>query len=50
MFEKINLDVEKLKRVAIGELKLGPLKSGDYRPLNRKDLEKLFNKKKRAQK
>lgn len=44
MFEKVGLDVEKLKRVAIGQLKLGSLKSGDYRPLNRKDLEKLFSK------
>lgn len=44
MFEKIGYDVEKLKRVSIGELRLGALKSGDYRPLNRKDLEKLFAK------
>ena len=43
MFEKIGFDVLKLKRVAIGELKLGPLKTGDYRPLNQKDLMKLFH-------
>ena len=42
MFEKVNLDVEKLKRVAIGGLKLGPLKPGTYRPLREKDLEQLF--------
>lgn len=44
MFEKIGYDVEKLKRVSIGQLKLGSLKSGDYRPLTHKDLEKLFAK------
>ena len=42
MFEKVGLDVEKLKRVSIGQLKLGALKTGDYRPLNQKDLQKLF--------
>ncbi len=50
MFEKIGYDVVKLKRVAIGELKLGPLKPGFYRPLNRKDLEKLFSKNPKAKK
>ncbi len=45
MFEKVGYDVEKLKRVSIGQLKLGALKSGDYRPLTRKDLEKIFSKK-----
>ncbi len=45
MFEKVGYDVEKLKRVAIGQMKLGPLKSGDYRPLTRKDLENIFSKK-----
>jgi 23S rRNA pseudouridine2605 synthase len=44
MFAKVGLDVEKLKRVSIGQLKLGPLKPGDYRPLTEKDLEKLFKK------
>ena len=44
MFEKIGYDVEKLKRVSIGELKLGALKPGEYRPLTQKDLEKLFSK------
>ena len=50
MFEKVGHDVVKLKRVAIGQLKLGSLKLGDYRPLNRKDLEKLFSLKKKAKK
>ncbi len=45
MFEKVGYDVEKLKRVSIGQLRLGALKSGDYRPLTRKDLEKIFSKK-----
>ena len=42
MFEKIGFDVVKLKRVAIGQLKLSGLKPGNYRPMNQKDLEKLF--------
>ena len=44
MFEKIGFDVVKLKRVAIGELKLANLKPGEFRPLEPKDLEKLFSK------
>ena len=44
MFEKIGYDVEKLKRVSIGELKLSALKPGEYRPLTAKDLTKLFAK------
>lgn len=43
MFEKIGFDVVKLKRVAIGNLKLGSLKSGVYRPLTTKDLEQIFS-------
>ena len=50
MFEKVGHDVEKLKRVAIGQLKLGSLKQGDYRPLTRKDLEKLFSLKQKTAK
>lgn len=50
MFEKVGLDVEKLKRVSIGGLKLGALKSGDFRPLTQKDLEKIFSKSKAAPK
>ena len=43
MFEKIGFNVIKLKRVSIGQLKLGRLKSGAYRPLEVKDLEKIFS-------
>jgi 23S rRNA pseudouridine2605 synthase len=50
MFAKVGYDVEKLKRVAIGQLKLGSLKLGDYRPLTRKDLEKIFSKKPKKKK
>lgn len=51
MFEKIGCSVVKLKRVSIGELKLGALKAGDYRPLTTKDLEKIFAKRpKKAEK
>lgn len=42
MFEKIGFDVVKLRRVAIGDLRLGNLKAGEFRPLSRKDLENLF--------
>lgn len=49
MFHKIGFDVLKLKRVSIGELKLAQLKSGEYRPLTSKDLEKLFSSKKKIQ-
>lgn len=44
MFEKIGFSVVKLKRVSIGELKLTTLKTGEFRPLTEKDLEKLFAK------
>lgn len=42
MFEKIGYDVVKLRRVSIGQLKLGTLKPGEYRPLTQKDLLMLF--------
>ena len=41
MFEKIGFDVVRLRRVAIGRLKLSGLKLGEYRSLEQKDLEKL---------
>ncbi len=34
MFEKIGYDVKKLRRIGIGELKLGTLKKGEYRILH----------------
>ncbi len=42
MFEKIGFDVKKLKRVAIGQLKLGNLKSGTYAPMSQFQVKKIF--------
>ncbi len=42
MFEKINNDVLKLQRVAIGCLKLGKLKRGDWEILDSADLKRVF--------
>lgn len=42
MFEKVNCDVIKLQRVAIGNLKLGKLKPGDFRVLKPSEAEKVF--------
>lgn len=42
MFEKINNDVLKLQRVAIGCLKLGNLKRGQWEILDSADLKKVF--------
>lgn len=42
MFEKINNDVLKLQRVAIGCLKLGKLKRGQWEVLDEADLKKVF--------
>lgn len=42
MFEKINNDVLKLQRIAIGTLKLGKLKRGEWEILEAGDLKKLF--------
>ncbi|MCB9072880.1 MAG: rRNA pseudouridine synthase [Bdellovibrionaceae bacterium] len=44
MFQKINFDVEKLRRVAIGGLKLGGLKPGDFKELNAEDFLRIFKK------
>ena len=44
MFEKIGFDVVKLRRVAIGKLKLAGLKIGESRPLTTDDMERLFQK------
>ena len=41
MFEKIGKIVEKLERVAVGELKLNGLKRGDIRPLTSAEVEYL---------
>lgn len=44
MFEKIGFDVIKLQRVAIGRLRMGTLKRGEYVFLTRKGLDKIFQK------
>jgi 23S rRNA pseudouridine2605 synthase len=41
MFKHFGLLVEKLKRVRIGPLELGPLKPGQFRPLSGQEVEKL---------
>jgi len=43
MFSTQKLEVEKLKRVAIGELKLGNLKPGESKKLDTKDLSSLLH-------
>ena len=42
MCEAVNNKVLSLKRVSIGKLELGPLKSGEYILLNQKELNKIF--------
>lgn len=44
MFQKINFDVIKLRRMAIGGLKLGALKSGEHRELTPDDFLRIFKK------
>ncbi|MCB0389941.1 MAG: rRNA pseudouridine synthase [Bdellovibrionales bacterium] len=44
MMEKIDCDVKKLQRVAIGMLKLGKLKKGQYQQLSDEQVEKVFYK------
>ena len=43
MFESVGKEVEFLKRVAVGELRLGGLKRGEYRFLNDYEVEYLKN-------
>ena len=43
MFEAVGKEVEFLKRVAVGELRLGGLKRGEYRFLNDYEVEYLKN-------
>lgn len=42
MFEKINCDVIKLQRVAIGQLTLGTLRRGQVKALTLSEIEKIF--------
>lgn len=44
MFQKINHDVIKLRRVAIGGLKLGNLQSGEFKELSPDDFLRIFRK------
>ena len=44
MFEKIGYDVLKLQRVAIGRLRMGTLKRGEYMFLTPKGIDKIFQK------
>lgn len=43
MLEKIGCDVLKLQRIAIGQLKLGSLKSGDFKPISAKEIDRIFS-------
>lgn len=42
MFEKIGYKVITLKRISIGKLMLGTLKSGEFKTLSEKELDRLF--------
>lgn len=44
MFAKVGFDVKKLKRVAIGQLTLGPLQKGEYAFLDEGSLQRIFRK------
>ncbi len=46
MFEKIGIDVKKVRRVAIGDLKLGSLPKGQFEYLSQAEVAKVFAKKK----
>ena len=46
MFTKIGFDVKKLKRVAIGQLTLGPLQRGEYAFLDAAGIARIFRKRK----
>lgn len=46
MFAKIGFDVKKLKRVAIGQLRLGSLRSGEFIFLNSSQLRRIFTPRK----
>ncbi len=44
MFNKIGFDVKKLRRVAIGQLTLGPLQKGEHAFLDKGSLMRIFQK------
>lgn len=43
LFEKLGYDTLKLTRIAYGNLKLGNLRSGEYRPLSKSEIVELLN-------
>ena len=43
MFERIGYEVTQLHREAIGEIELGSLMKGEYRPLTKEEVKKLKN-------
>ena len=42
MFEAMNIEVARLKRTKVGNLKLGMLKQGDYRDLTEDEIDSLM--------
>lgn len=42
MFEKIGFDVLRLRRVAIGQLRLGPILSGEMKSLSPRQIDRVF--------
>ena len=43
MFENLHYNVKELKRVTIGEFKIGNLKPGEYRKLTEDEIEYIKN-------
>ncbi len=50
MFTKIGFDVVKLRRVAIGEFRLGTLQGGEHRELTFEQIHKIFKKRSKVKK
>lgn len=42
MFEALGIEVARLKRTKVGNLKLGMLKQGDYRDLTPEEVNSLY--------
>lgn len=42
MCDSLGLNILLLKRISVGEVSIGRMKPGEYRPLSRSELEKLF--------
>ncbi|MCX7727714.1 MAG: hypothetical protein N2053_12810, partial [Chitinispirillaceae bacterium] len=43
LFEAINVNISRLKRVQFAHLKLGELKAGEIRPLTKREIEAMKN-------